>query len=73
MTREEHPSDRRRVRLGITRRGHAVLEDCTQGTLAHLSGKLSCVEAEDREVIVRAMQTLRSVFTVDTRARTVAK
>ena len=73
MTREEHPSDRRRVKLGVTRRGHTVLENCTRGTLAHLSDKLSCVGAEDREVIVRAMQTLRSVFTVDTRAKAVAK
>ena len=73
MTREEHPSDRRRLKLGVTRRGQAVLENCTQGTLAHLSSKLSRVGAEDREVIVRAMQTLRSVFAVDTRARAVAK
>jgi len=66
MTREEQATDRRRVKLTVTRRGLAVLKTCREGTLAHLSDKLSCLAPEDREGIVRAMQTLRSVFATDT-------
>jgi DNA-binding MarR family transcriptional regulator len=66
MTREEHPTDRRRVKLTATTRGLAVLETCRKGTLTHLSSKLSCLAVEDIEIIVRAMQTLRSVFSTGT-------
>jgi DNA-binding MarR family transcriptional regulator len=66
MTREEHPDDRRRVRLAITGRGRAILEASSRGTMAYLSKKLSSVSADEREVIVKAMETLRSVFTSST-------
>jgi DNA-binding MarR family transcriptional regulator len=73
MTREEHPTDRRRVKLSVTNRGAAVLERCKKGTLAHLSGKLSCLAADDVEVIVRAMRPLRSVFATGTQTKTFVK
>ena len=73
MTREEHPTDRRRVRLAVTSRGAAVLESCRKGTLAHLSGKLSCLAADELEVILRGMRTLRTVFATDTRTRALVK
>jgi DNA-binding MarR family transcriptional regulator len=62
MTREEHPTDRRRIRLSVTSRGLRVLESCREGTLEYLSGKLSCLAPDEREAIVRVMQMLRSVF-----------
>ncbi len=62
MTREDHPSDRRRIRLALTRRGLAVLDVSMQGTLEHLANKLSATGSNDREVIMKAMATLRSVF-----------
>jgi DNA-binding MarR family transcriptional regulator len=62
MTREEHPDDRRRVRLAVTSSGQAILEVSTRGTMAYLAEKLNNVSVEDREAIVKAMETLRSVF-----------
>jgi DNA-binding MarR family transcriptional regulator len=66
MTREEHPVDRRRVRLAVTSRGQAILEASTRETMMYLAKKLGIVSAEDREVIVKAMETLRLVFTNST-------
>jgi DNA-binding MarR family transcriptional regulator len=63
MTREEHPDDRRRIRLAVTSPGEAILETSTRGTMAYLAKKLSSLSADEREVIVKAMKTLRSVFT----------
>ncbi len=62
MTREEHLADRRRIKLSVTNHGRQVLEDCRKGTLTNLAEKLSALPVEDRRVIVKAMQTLRSVF-----------
>jgi DNA-binding MarR family transcriptional regulator len=66
MTREDQPDNRRRVRLVVTSRGRAILEASTRGTMAYLAKKLSSVSADNREVIVKAMETLRSVFTNNT-------
>jgi DNA-binding MarR family transcriptional regulator len=66
MTREEHPDDRRRIRLAVTEPGEAILEASTRGTMTYLAKKLSGVSADDREIIVKAMETLRSVFTNST-------
>jgi len=62
MTREEDPMDRRRVRLAVTSRGKAILEDATNATLEYLTGKLAGINAEEREVVARAMKILRSLF-----------
>jgi len=62
MTREEDPMDRRRVRLAVTSRGKAILEDATNATLEYLAGKLAGISAEEREVVARAMKILRSLF-----------
>jgi DNA-binding MarR family transcriptional regulator len=62
MTREENPDDRRRVRLAVTSRGQAILKASTRGTTVYLAKKLSSIGADNREVIVKAMKTLRSVF-----------
>jgi DNA-binding MarR family transcriptional regulator len=63
MTRQDDAADRRRVRLGATPLGLKILEASRQGTMAYLAAKLSGVKSDDREVIVKAMEVLRSVFT----------
>ena len=73
MTREEHPTDRRRVKLAVTSRGATVLEACRKGTLAHLSGRLSCLASDDMEVILKAMQVLRNVFVTGTQIQALGK
>jgi DNA-binding MarR family transcriptional regulator len=66
MTREEHPDDRRRIRLTVTGPGQKILETSTRGTIAYLEKKFGSVSADDREVIVKAMEILRSVFISNT-------
>lgn len=73
MTRQDHPTDRRRVRLAVTPRGLRILEASRRGTLACLAEKLEGVAAEDRAVIVKAMEVLRSVFTTDKQTRAEVK
>jgi DNA-binding MarR family transcriptional regulator len=62
MTREDQPGNRRCVRLIVTIRGRAILDRSTRGTLAYLARKMSSLTAENREVISKAMETLRSTF-----------
>jgi len=62
MTRQGHPTDRRRLRLIVTPRGAKILEISRSGTLACLAEKLNGVTAQDRGIIVKAMGVLRSVF-----------
>jgi DNA-binding MarR family transcriptional regulator len=62
MTREEHPTDRRRVRLAVTSHGRAILETATRETLTYLAKKLSNVTTDNREVIAKAMEILRMTF-----------
>ena len=73
MTRQGHPTDRRRVRLAVTHRGLKILEASRSGTLACLAEKLDGLAADDRAIILKAMEVLRSVFTTDKQARTVEK
>jgi DNA-binding MarR family transcriptional regulator len=72
-TREEHPADRRRVRLTTTSSGLEILQASRRGTLAYLAGKLSGVGDDEREAIVRAMETLRTVFAAGSARKTVVK
>jgi DNA-binding MarR family transcriptional regulator len=62
MTREDQPDNRRRVRLVVTSRGRAILDAATRGTMIYLAKRLSSISADNRELIVKAMETLRSVF-----------
>jgi DNA-binding MarR family transcriptional regulator len=64
MTREDHPADRRRIKLIVTHDGLTILETSRNGTLAYLSEKLGGISADEREVIAKAMQAMRSVFTI---------
>lgn len=67
VTRNEHPEDRRRLKLTVTDHGRHVLEICRKGTLAHLSERLSLLAPEEREAVVKALRALRSAFADRTR------
>jgi DNA-binding MarR family transcriptional regulator len=62
MTRADHPEDRRRVRLTVTRRGRTILQKSTDETVSYLAKKLSGVDADSREVIEKAVEALRIIF-----------
>jgi DNA-binding MarR family transcriptional regulator len=62
MAREDHPADRRRVRLTVTDHGLGILEDSTEGTVSYLAEKLSGVGADTREIIDKAVDALRTAF-----------
>jgi DNA-binding MarR family transcriptional regulator len=64
LKREEHPADRRRVKLLATPRGVKITEASRQGTMNYLAQKLGDISAQDRETLINAMEKLRSVFTV---------
>jgi len=67
MARNDHPADRRRVRLTVTDHGMTILEASTQGTVSYLADKLSGVDADNREVIDKAVEVLRTVFATSAR------
>ena len=69
MTREDHPDDRRRVKLKVTHLGEQILDASRQDALTYLSAKLSNINADDREAIVKAMNVLQPIFTSDTKNR----
>jgi MarR family transcriptional regulator for hemolysin len=73
LTREDNPADRRRIKLGVTSHGLVILENSRKGTLTYLTDKISPVSAEDKEVIAKAMKTLRSVFITSTQTQTMVK
>lgn len=62
MTRTDHPDDRRRVRLAVTRRGHTILRKSTDEAVSYLARKLSAVDADRREIIEKAVEALRIIF-----------
>jgi DNA-binding MarR family transcriptional regulator len=65
LTREDDPSDRRRLKLAVTKRGLTILDASRRGTLDYLVNKLNGVDAEDRQLIVEGMKALRLVFIND--------
>jgi MarR family transcriptional regulator for hemolysin len=62
LTREDNVADRRRVKLGVTNHGLVILETSRRGTLNYLADKIASLSADDREVVVKAMNAMRSVF-----------
>ena len=70
MTREDHPDDRRRIKLTVTNLGEKILETSRQDALTYLSTKLSNIDTEDREAIIKAMNILQPIFTSDTKTGT---
>ncbi len=62
MIREEHPKDRRRIKLAVTSRGHKILENSRKGTIKYLMEKLNAVSPEDRDAIAKAVKAMRPIF-----------
>ena len=62
MTRTGHPDDRRRVRLAVTTQGRTILQTSTDETVSYLASKLSSADTDNREVINRAVEVLRTIF-----------
>lgn len=62
LTREDNPTDRRRVKLGVTNRGLTILANSRRGALEYLAKKLSSISSNDRKVIIEGMAAVRSVF-----------
>ena len=73
MTREDHPADRRRVRLTITDIGQKILENSRQDALKYLAEKLNKINADDRDVIVKAMKALQPIFIDSAQTKTVTR
>ena len=65
VSREDRPSDRRRLQLTVTSRGQRILENARKGTLTHLANLLSSISASDRENVSKAMKALQTIFTTD--------
>jgi DNA-binding MarR family transcriptional regulator len=63
VTRQTHPTDRRRMTLTLTARGLAALQASRVATRACLAEKLTTLSDRQREIIVQAMGILRPVFT----------
>ena len=70
MTREDHPNDRRRVKLTVTQVGEQILQASRQDALTYLSAKLNNINADDRGAIVKAMNILQPIFTSDANTAT---
>ena len=64
VTRQTHPTDRRRMTLALTTRGLNALEASRAATRACLVADLATLSDRQREIIVQAMEILRPVFTV---------
>jgi len=73
ITREDHPADRRRLKLTVTHCGQEILETSRRSTLACLAKRLSSINASDRETIVKAMKVLQPMFTSDAQPRKLMK
>ena len=63
VTRRESSGDRRRVDLALTPAGKSVLEMAYKECQAHLAVVLGQLGAGERAAVIRAMQTLRTIFT----------
>jgi DNA-binding MarR family transcriptional regulator len=65
ILRNPHSVDRRRVTLTLTAQGQSVLEAAHGATQAALAEKLAALSAQDRTIVVQAMQALRPLFEPD--------
>jgi len=65
ILRSTHATDRRRITLTLTARGQSVLEAAHGATQAALAEKLAALSAQDRTIVVQAMQALRPLFEPD--------
>ncbi len=69
VTRQTHPTDRRRMTLTLTARGQSALQSSREATRACLAEDLATLSDRQRETIAQAMEILRPVFTPPGEAR----
>jgi DNA-binding MarR family transcriptional regulator len=62
IVREVLPTDRRKVNLALTAAGRSILATARRGTLTRLSALLAELDSEEREMVRRAMTSLRRLF-----------
>jgi DNA-binding MarR family transcriptional regulator len=62
ITRETHPTDRRRLTLTLTTTGRQMMQAARKHTQAYLAEQLERVPDADRATITRAMALLKQVF-----------
>jgi DNA-binding MarR family transcriptional regulator len=63
VTRQTHPTDRRRMTLALTARGQTALQTSRAATRACLVEDLASLSDRQRETIVQALELMRPVFT----------
>ena len=61
LTREQHPTEHRRVELRVTDAGAAALAQCDERTRAWLCERLDGLDPEQLEAIATALRQVRSV------------
>jgi DNA-binding MarR family transcriptional regulator len=64
LTRTRSSEDRRVVLLRLTEAGQAVLDDVQRQTLDSMTGLFSQLSPEERESIVRGLETLFKAFAI---------
>ena len=63
VTRQTHPTDRRRMTLALTGRGLTALQTSRAATRACLAEDLAALSDRQREIITQALEILRPIFT----------
>jgi DNA-binding MarR family transcriptional regulator len=61
--RRTHPDDRRRMTLELTAHGEVVLFSAREATQTYLAKLLGPLSPADHRTIIKAMRTLKSIFT----------
>lgn len=67
VQRKASSADRRKVTLGLTARGSALLDKATEGTQASLVAALAGLEVSELKAIEVAMDALKRVFAATSR------
>lgn len=62
VIRQSHADDRRRITLGLTARGCAVLQSARESTQASLVERIATLTENERVIVVHAMQILQPLF-----------
>lgn len=65
VTRQTDPTDRRRMTLALTRSGQTALEASRSATRACLAESLATLTDAERAAVVKAMEALRPVFSLE--------
>jgi DNA-binding MarR family transcriptional regulator len=62
VSRQSSTADRRRLTLGLTQSGEAIVNSARDSALANLAKILSCLSNEELKTIHQAMQLLHPLF-----------